>query len=256
MLPFLQLFLILLLGMFVPVQQTDNGISQPQPGDVISGVVLVEGTAVHPDYLRYELAFLYLDAPSSEWIVFAEGDQPVVAGTLAVWNTAVGRAINAPVFPDGRYQLRLRVVKTDYNYDEFFLTDITIQNEGPTPTPTADETAVSLTVTANSLIVSQPESESGFQPATPLPSLTPFPTLTPQATPVGNVAQATAVPEAESGGLIGQLSDARWGGVGSAFMLGVVGTAVLFGLGILYLLFRAISRRLWRQAWYKANPPK
>lgn len=263
MFPLFRLFLMMLLkGVlayqligYAPfaAQQTGSGISQPQAGDVISGTVIVEGTAVHPDYLRYELSFLYLDGANGEWIVFAEGDQPVVFGTLAVWDTTVGRSIGAPIFPDGRYQLRLRVVKTDYNYDEFFTTDLVIQNDGPTPTPTADETAVSLTATAVFNVSPAVDSDSTFQQATPLPSLTPFPTPTPQATPIGNVAIVTPAPEPSSGGLIGQVSNVRWERVGNAFVVGIVATAVLFGLGILYLLMRAIGRRVWRTYWHQQN---
>ncbi|MGD2077799.1 MAG: hypothetical protein PVH18_05425, partial [Chloroflexota bacterium] len=38
--------------------QTGNGIYEPADGDSISGVVIVRGTAIHPQFLRYELAFL------------------------------------------------------------------------------------------------------------------------------------------------------------------------------------------------------
>ncbi|MCA9931184.1 MAG: hypothetical protein KC419_22015, partial [Anaerolineales bacterium] len=126
--------------------QTGSGIGQPASGETVAGIVEVRGTAVHPDFLRYELAFA--QAGSSEWIVFAEGDQPVIGGVLAVWDTTVGGEIGAPVFPDGGYQLRLRVVKTDYNYDEFFVTNVIISNLTETPTPTPDETAVAATETA------------------------------------------------------------------------------------------------------------
>ena len=37
--------------------QSQNGILSPAPGDIISGIVLIEGTAIHPDFLRYEIAF-------------------------------------------------------------------------------------------------------------------------------------------------------------------------------------------------------
>lgn len=247
MLPFLQWSLIILLLRFSPIQQSGSGISQPQPGDTVSGVVAVVGTAVHPDYLRYELAFLYLDG-ASDWIVFAEGDQQVVNGTLAEWDTTVGRSIGAPVFPDGRYQLRLRVVKRDFNYDEYFVTDLLISNDGPTPTPRPDQTAVSLTAAA--LLAAPPTQASGgetFQQATQLPSLTPLPAPTPQPTSVGNSSPVTRSEESSAtGGVLGQLRSARWGRVGTAFLLGVIGTALLFSLGILYLLLRAIGRRLWR----------
>lgn len=69
--------------------QGSSGITQPASGDTISGVVEVVGTAVHPDYLRYELAFLRPDVPGAEWIVFAEGSQQVTNDVLAVWNTTV-----------------------------------------------------------------------------------------------------------------------------------------------------------------------
>ena len=252
MLPFLHIFLILLLGVILPYFQSENGITTPQSGDAISGVVVVEGTAVHPDYLRFELSFMYLDAPNPEWIVFAEGSEPVINGTLAIWDTEVGRNVNAAIFPDGRYQLRLRVVKTDYNYDEFFLTEIVIANDGPTPTPTLDPTAVSLTATAISILPAPASDESGFQQATPLPSLTPFPSPTPQATPIGNVAPVTAVP-VENQGLLDQLGQARWENVGSAFLFGISLAGGLFGLGILYLLIRAIGRRVWRMVWHRFN---
>ncbi|HUM70715.1 MAG TPA: hypothetical protein PLK31_17945, partial [Chloroflexota bacterium] len=91
-----------------------NGITAPAAGETLSGVVTVMGTAVHPEYLRYELAFLNEANQSAGWIVFAEGSQPVTNGVLAIWDTTIGQNVGAPVFPDGRYQLRLRVVKTDY----------------------------------------------------------------------------------------------------------------------------------------------
>lgn len=237
--------------------QTASGITQPANGDTISGVIEVVGTAVHPNYLRYELAFLQQDVPGAEWIVFAEGSQQVSNGVLAVWNSTVGRDIGSPIFPDGRYQLRLRVVKTDFNYDEYFVTDLTIQNDGPTPTPTPDETAVALTATA-AAIPAQPagSSESGspgessFQQPTPLPSLTPFPTPTPPPTVVGGTPAAPqAVDAADEGGLLGQLQAVETDRVGSAFWWGMRVTAVLFFAAALYLLLRWAIRRLWRFYW-------
>lgn len=234
--------------------QTPSGISQPANGDTIAGVVEVVGTAVHPNYLRYELAFLQQDVPGAEWIVFAEGSQPVTNGVLAVWNTTVGRDIGSPIFPDGRYRLRLRVVKTDFNYDEYFVTDLTIQNEGPTPTPTPDETAVALTATA-AAIPAQPtgstdSGESSFQQPTPLPSLTPFPSPTPPPTVVGGTPAAPQPgSNGDDGGLIGQLEAVETDRVGTAFWLGMRLTAVLFLAAGLYLLLRWAARRLWRFYW-------
>lgn len=238
--------------------QTNSGITQPASGETISGVIEVRGTAVHPDYLRYELAFLQQDVPGAEWIVFAEGAEQVTDGVLAVWDTTVGRAIGTPVFPDGRYQLRLRVVKTDFNYDEYFVTDLIIQNDGPTPTPTPDETAEALTATAVAVPV-QPtgSNESSFQQPTPLPSLTPFPTPTPPPTVVGGT---PVVPQTDDGagesGLIGQLEAVETTRVGNAFRLGIRLTVGLFLAAGFYLLLRWAGRRLWHFYWTNRGSEK
>lgn len=229
--------------------QAENGIAEPVSGSEINGVVVVVGTAVHPDYLRYELAFRNLADPAADWVVFAEGSEPVNNGALAVWDTTVGREIGAPVFPDGRYQLRLRVVKTDYNYDEYFVTDLVIANAEPTPTPTpesADEAPAAPATLAATAV---------FSPAEPLPSLTPFPTSTPLPGPVDSLETAVPVGVAagNEGGLFGQWQTIDTGRFGRAFWFGVGLAAFLFALLALYLLLRAIGRRLWQWFWTAKN---
>ncbi|MBK8901495.1 MAG: hypothetical protein IPM53_09955 [Anaerolineaceae bacterium] len=236
--------------------QTGSGITAPASGETLSGVVEVRGTAVHPDYLRYELAFAN-QATGSDWIVFAEGSEPVVDGVLAVWDTTVGRAVGAPVFPDGRYQLRLRVVKTDFNYDEYFVTDLIIQNEGPTPTPTPDETAVGLTATAVPPAQPTGSDDSSFQQPTPLPSLTPFPTPTPPPTVVGGTPAALPADDDEvEGGLLGQLEAVETDRVGHAFWLGIRLAVGLFLAAGGYLLLRWVGRRLWHIYWTRRGSGK
>ena len=212
---------------------------------------MIEGTAVHPEFLRYELAFYQQDNPNADWIVFAEGDQPVSNNTLAVWDTAVGREFGAPVFPDGRYQLRLRVVRNDYNYDEYYVSDVVVQNDGPTPTPTADETAVAVTATAQSAgdTTSEP---SSFQQATPIPSLTPFPTPTSRATPINNNPDLGS-PNAEdsSGGVIGQIESVETSRFGDAFWMGVRLTFGVFLLAVMYIILRNVVRMIRKAIWSK-----
>ncbi len=211
------------------------------------------GTAVHPDFLRYELAFLNQSAGATDWVVFADGVNQVTDGVLAVWDTTAGRGSGSPVFPDGRYQLRLRIVKTDYNYDEYFVTGLTISNEGPTPTPTPDETAVAATGTAVSA-PAQGTTEGGvLVPATPIPSLTPFPTPTPPATPAPPPDSGTSGDAAadNQGGLAAQLENANTSRIGQAFWLGVKISIGIFALFALYLILRGIFRWLWRVVWVK-----
>ncbi len=250
---FFILMLILFWGLrpFPKVMAQTSGFSAPVSGDTVSGVVLIRGTAVHPEFLRYELAFYQQDNPNADWIVFAEGDQPVSNNTLAVWDTAVGREFGAPVFPDGRYQLRLRVVRTDYNYDEYYVTDLVVQNDGPTPTPTADETAVAATATGQSAIVSTSQ-PSSFQQATPIPSLTPFPTPTSQATPVSNNPNMGSDAETgDSGGVIGQIESVETSRFSTAFWLGVRLTLSLFLIAGLYIVMRKLFRMIRRMIWLR-----
>lgn len=234
----------------VGAAQPQNGITAPAEGETLSGVIIVTGTAVHPDYLRYELAFLNEANQAAGWIVFAEGSERVVDGTLAVWDTTVGHNVGAPVFPDGRYQLRLRVVKTDYNYDEYFVTGLQISNAGPTPTPTLDETAVAATGTAGPPPGEVSPAETAvFALPSPLPSLTPFPTPTFPATAVGLPEAAAPDPVQPGGGVIGQLEAVDTGRFGRAFWQGVEITITIFGMMILYLLFRRLGRWAWRKYW-------
>lgn len=234
----LWLLLLMLLWLAVPAglqAQETNGITAPASGSTVSGVVVIQGTATAGSFLRYELAF----NNGTDWIVFAEGDRPVINGTLAIWDTTVG-APSAPVFPDGTYQLRLRVVRQDHNYDEFYVSNIIVANAGaqtPTPTPTETPTPEEAAPPdegpdpgAGDLATpTLPPTLEGLPPAV-LPSLTPFPTPSPQATPqnvvTGGGRPAGDEPES-SGGLIDQIlaidtsqfSRAFWQGAKWAFYL-------------------------------------
>jgi hypothetical protein len=252
--------LILLLAWARPLQAQDaNGIKQPDGGATIAGVVIVEGTATEADFLRYEMAFLQEANSGAGWIVFAEGDRPVVNGTLAIWDTTVGRTTNTPVFPDGVYQLRLRVVRTDYNYSEYFVRSLILTNDEATPTPVATET-----VTAVLPPPGQTPAAAEIIAPTPLllPSLTPFPTPTRPPAPVGRstvVAQGSDATgsddESEAApGLQGRLATLEVSGFGRAFWQGVTATFYLFLALFLYLPLRALvrrGRRLLLKLWHR-----
>lgn len=162
------LFLCLLAAGWVHVQ-AGNGISSPRDNAVVNGVVLIEGTATDPAFLRYELAFFKEFDPLGEWVVFATGNQPVVSGVLATWDTTVGRDVGAPFYLDGTYRLRLRVVRQDSNYDEYFVLGISLDNEQQLETPTE---------TPESEATASPLPTFAVEAPTALPTLTPFPTAT------------------------------------------------------------------------------
>ena len=243
--------LVLWLGLLYSpaAAQTQNGFSQPVSGDVLSGIVIVQGTATDSSFLRYELAFRHESGPNSDWIVFAQGDQAVIDGTLAVWDTSVGSANNR-VFPDGRYQLRLRVVRQDFNYDEYFAVDLTIANDSgtPTATPTLTTTGTTESVTPQPGESTLPELTA--QAPNILPSLTPFPTPSPQATPVneslGPSGEGSSGEVEERQGVFEQIGQIDTGRFEEAFWKGVRIVAIGFLILAAYLIFRAIFRRLWR----------
>jgi hypothetical protein len=232
-----------------PALAQSNGVTSPVPGDTLSGVVLIEGTATHPQFLRYEMAFLRQNAPEAGWIVFAEGSQAVVEGTLAVWDTTVGRNANAPVFPDGTYQLRLRVVRQDYNYDEYFVNGLTISNSGPTPTPTPDENEPTRDAAATPNPLSTVETPI---PAI-LPSLTPFPTPTRPATPESGIDVLNPTEGESEGGVLGQIATIDTSSFGSAFWTGVRLAAYAFGALGLYIFLRFLFRLGWRELSGRIN---
>lgn len=247
--------ILLLFGHFVVARpaaaQVQNGISEPQDGAVLTGIVSIQGTATHESFLRYELAF----NSGADWLVFAEGDQPVVDGTLAIWDTTVGQPAS-PVFPDGIYQLRLRVVRQDYNYDEYFVGNLTVSNATtPTPSPTAtivgDGTPQPGTpgpgaTPTTGLVIIRP---------TPLPSLTPFPTPTPPATPANGVSAGGSAglgdeaTSSDNGGLLQRFLDLDTGRFGRAFWAGVRIAIFGFAFLALYLLLRTLARYVWRRVW-------
>lgn len=232
----------------VGAQPASNGIYEPADGEVLAGIVIIQGSATHESFLRYELAF---KQGASDWIVFAGGEQPVVNGTLAIWDTTVGQP-RSPVFPDGTYQLRLRVVHQDYNYDEYYARNLVLANENGTPTPSATATRGEALAT----VPATPAPASGLEVGRPtkLPTLTPFPTPVPPATPVNAIVSQDRRPgppaqDDTGGGLFGQLATVDTGRFGAAFWWGARLSIVPFLALAAYVLIRALFRRLWRLFW-------
>jgi len=229
--------------------QEQNGILVPASGDVVSGIVIIEGIAWDPDFLRYELAFYQEFRPGADWIVFAQGDQAVLNGTLAVWDTTVGLP-DSPVFHDGQYRLRLRVVRSDYNYEEYYVSGLLIANENTTPTPTTTITATLFTDVAP--LAGTALAATARAGLRPIPSLTPFPTPTPLALPDNdplNAGNSEAAPAgANQTGLLGRLTGIDTSQFGRAFWSGVRVVAFIFaglaGYSLLRGFFRAIKRYL------------
>jgi hypothetical protein len=104
-------------------------LTSPTEGQALAGLVTISGSANHPEFARYELAYGPDPNPNDAWQPFAEGKQPVENGTLGTWNTSV--------IADGQYALRLRVIRKDSNYSENFVRGLQVNNSGPIGTPTS-----------------------------------------------------------------------------------------------------------------------
>jgi hypothetical protein len=139
--------------------QAQSGITSPAPGSAISGDVPIFGSATIDPFQKYELHFKQDPSGDDAFIYFAGGTSPIVGGQLGVWQ--------AGGLPTGAYTLRLRVVKADGNYAEYFIPNLSVnQGFAQTPTPSPDESTTE----------------------TPTPTLTYTPA--PQPTPaLGQVAQ-------------------------------------------------------------------
>jgi hypothetical protein len=107
------------------------GITSPRDNAVVVGAVVIEGTATHPELWKYEL--YYSPMATEAWVFIGQvHETPVISGQLEMWYTTT--------VPDGAYQLRLRVVRKDGNYDEYFVRNISVSNTVPTVTPTSEAT--------------------------------------------------------------------------------------------------------------------
>jgi PKD repeat protein len=108
-------------------------IISPVPGNVVAGNVQVLGSAIHPNFLQYQLEFGPDPNPGNLWyLIGGVRLVPVTNNLLGVWSTTDGRS------PDGNYQLRLRVFLRDGSVVQTVVNNIRVQNQVPTlnPTPT------------------------------------------------------------------------------------------------------------------------
>jgi len=163
-----------------PLAQEPGGkITSPQMNAEVRGTVLIQGTAWLPDFNFYKVEYGIGPNPSDWIIIGTTHSTPVVDGVLETWDTTQ--------VPDGSYSLRLRVVKPDGNYEEYFVRQIQVVNTRPTETPTPTQTA---TLPPTPTPAATP-TLAIIQPTTLLELPTPTPTLArptrPAASPLGNL---------------------------------------------------------------------
>ncbi len=187
-------FLILLLAILIsgavalaaPLSQEARPvIAQPVQDAPVRGVVQIVGTAVHPQFQRYELYYAPWPVPSDQsWIFIGDAhfnQQPL--GLLGTWDS---RSVT-----DGTYALRVRVVKIDGNYDDSDPRRVLVVNtrpiESPTPLPTeTPEPLPTAPLIVPTAVIAAPTADTS---PTPEPTPTPEPESAPilPATPAASV---------------------------------------------------------------------
>jgi hypothetical protein len=135
-------------------------ITRPASGEAVSGMVTLEGTANHPSFDHFDLAFTYESDRTGTWFPIVDEDRSrVVEGRLAIWDTSG--------ITDGEYMLRLRVWAAEGEPLVAVVHGVRVRNytsvETPTPGPTLPASAVA--------------------PTEPPPSPTPTPPVVVPATP-------------------------------------------------------------------------
>jgi hypothetical protein len=193
--------------------QQEAVITSPRDRDVVRGLLVIKGTATNPNFWKYEIHYAPEPNPTDQWTVLGLHEVQVVDGRLETWDTSQ--------VPDGTYSLRLRVVRQDGNYDEYYVRQISVANAQPTETPTATPT---------------PAASPTPLPPTPTVIIEQPPTATPRPTATPGPAGVTPEPQTGTGlNITAQ-------GLSRAFLYGAGGTIGLFLLmGILIILRRLIS---------------
>ncbi len=125
--------------------QVSSGISAPAAGSTVGGDVVVIGTATDANFQRYEVSYSAGPSGAATFAYLGGNTEQVVDGPLAIWETSD--------LPSGTYTLRLRVIKTDGNYDEYFVENIIVdQSPTPTATPIPTDTPIPPTATPTSAV--------------------------------------------------------------------------------------------------------
>ncbi|MFN3705748.1 MAG: hypothetical protein ACK4WM_07120 [Thermoflexales bacterium] len=94
-------------------------IGSPVSEQPLQGTVMIQGSAAHPAFSRYELSYAR-EPELAEWVSLGGSTMPVDRGLLGTWNT---RAVS-----DGAYALRLQVFAGDGSVNEAIVRNLKVAN--------------------------------------------------------------------------------------------------------------------------------
>ena len=92
------------------------GIVSPRSGSRASGIVDFVGTVPQTDLLRWELS--WSPGQREDWSFLVGGEQPAAGEAIA--------SLDLSQLPPGQYDFRLRIVRSDYNYTDYYVRDMQV----------------------------------------------------------------------------------------------------------------------------------
>ncbi len=115
-----------------------NGFTQPVSNSTVGGIVSFQGTAVDRQLLRWELD--RSPAGDGQWAYLTSSEKPIIDDSLAT--------LDLSQLPTGFYDFLLRVVRTDYNYDDYRIRNLRVVDPTPTPLPLKPDSSVATSTPA------------------------------------------------------------------------------------------------------------
>lgn len=94
------------------------GIGLPRSGTEVAGIVEFRGTVPAAGLLRWEMS--WSPSGAEQWQFLVSADQPIDNGVLA--------RLDLSRLPNGLYDIRLRIVRTDSNYTDSIVRGLQLRN--------------------------------------------------------------------------------------------------------------------------------
>lgn len=141
--------------------QTAPAITSPREGEVLRGLVEVQGDLGKTTFTSAELAFAFAGDPTGTWFRLQNLPADTPAGMLAVWDT--------PQLTDGDYRLRLKLILTDGTVQELLVENLHIRNDVPAAAATEPISEGTFEPVDEVLEPASPSPTPGKPPETVLP---------------------------------------------------------------------------------------
>jgi hypothetical protein len=117
-----------------PFLQSDQVlIDSPHNGDLVQGIVEINGNTLIRDFKSAEVSFSFVNDKSETWFPIQQSDQPIQNAVLANWDTTT--------ITDGDYRIRVVVSLSDGTNVEARVTGIRVRNYSRDENITTTETA-------------------------------------------------------------------------------------------------------------------